>query len=107
MSSEPVKLAPVEFVTGFAPDCEGIKAMKEWFQYAEYRHNTGAPAYISPKEMRHMEETKKSPVLFECAWPNCSCERVSGIYNRERVQWLINQARKDPEFGAKDVRFVR
>lgn len=58
---------------------------------------------LSPEERRWYHALGGAQA--ECKWPACPCptQSVSGMYHHERWSWIINQARKNPEFSAKDV----
>jgi hypothetical protein len=68
--------------------------------------------YVSPEEVKFMRSLsgahkKDGRAVYACKWPSCPCptSSVSGVFRRERLEWLMQQARSDPSFSLNDVEF--
>jgi hypothetical protein len=67
--------------------------------------------FITDGNMAHIEitgsltENGKFPYqrMFRCQWPSCACplRTVTGAFHHEKIDWIIEQRKKDPNFKVK------
>jgi hypothetical protein len=67
----------------------------------------GTGVFISPEQKLYLEKLRVAGG-YTCKWPECPCamSTVSGVFRRERIEWVIRRARQDPSFTLKDIPFT-